>query len=43
MRINRNQLRSLVESVLLEGFKDDQRYLADAHEVPLGPGKFDQS
>jgi hypothetical protein len=31
MRINRNQLRVLVESVLLEGFKDDQRYLAEKY------------
>jgi len=31
MRINRNQLRSLVERVLLEGFKDDQRYLTEKY------------
>lgn len=31
MRINRHQLRALVESVLLEGFKDDQRYLAEKY------------
>lgn len=31
MRINRHQLRALVESVLLEGFKDDQRYLIEKY------------
>ena len=31
MRINHHRLRALVESVLLEGFKDDQRYLAEKY------------
>ena len=31
MRINHHQLRALVESVLLEGFKDDQRYLIEKY------------
>jgi hypothetical protein len=31
MLISRIQIRRLVESVLLEGFKDDQRYLIDKH------------
>ena len=31
MIINRYQLRMLVESVLLEGFKDDQRYLIEKY------------
>lgn len=31
MRISRYQLRVLVESVLLEGFKDDQRYLTEKY------------
>lgn len=31
MRINHRQLRALVESVLLEGFKDDQRYLIEKY------------
>jgi hypothetical protein len=38
MAFNRRQLRQLVESVLLEGFKDDQRYLMEkypAHAADL--------
>lgn len=31
MRINHHRLRALVESVLLEGFKDDQRYLTEKY------------
>ena len=31
MRINHHRLRALVESVLLEGFKDDQRYLVEKY------------
>lgn len=31
MRISHHQLRALVESVLLEGFKDDQRYLIEKY------------
>jgi hypothetical protein len=31
MTLSRSKLHLLVERVLLEGFKDDQRYLAEKH------------